>query len=60
MKRQGEDSSYPRGIEILLRETAKKVYPDPEDVDNPMIAAQDYDVRQSGRVLELQNRALWI
>ena len=25
-----------------------------------MIAPQDYDVRQSGRVLELQNRDLWI
>ena len=35
-------------------------YPDPKNVDNPMIAHQDYDVRESGRVLELQNRDLWI
>ena len=25
-----------------------------------MIALQDYEVRQSGRVLELQNKDLWI
>ena len=52
-KRKGEDSSYPKSIEVLLRETARKGYPDPEEVDNPMITPQDYDVRQSGRVLEL-------
>ena len=40
-------------------ETARKGYSDPENVDDPMIAPQDYDVRQSGRVLELQNRGLW-
>ena len=50
----------PKSIEVLLRETARKSYPDPENVNNPMIAPQDYDVRQSGRVLELQNRDLWI
>ena len=33
---------------------------DPENVDNPMIPPQDYDVRPFGRVLELQNRDLWI
>ena len=44
----------------MLRETARKGYPDPEEVDNHMIAPQDYDVRQSGRVLEIQNRDLWI
>ena len=32
----------------------------PENVDNPMIVSEDYDVRQSGRVLELQNRDLCI
>ena len=42
---------YQEGSEVLL---------DPENVDNPMIPPQDYDVRQSGRVLELQNRNLWI
>ena len=32
----------------------------PENFDNPMIVPEDFDVRQSGRVLELQNRDLWI
>ena len=56
--RRGEDRSHPKGIEVLLTETAKKGYPDPENFDNPMSAPLDYDVRQSGRVLELQNRDL--
>ena len=55
---QAEDSSYPKGIEVMLRETARKSYP--ENVDNPMIAPRDYEVRQSGRVLELKNKDLWI
>ena len=51
-KEQAEDCSYPKGIEIMLRETARKSYP--ENVDNPMIAPRDYEeVRQSGLVLEL-------
>ena len=49
-----------KGIEALLRETARKGCPDPEEVNNPIIAPQDYDIRQSGRVLELQNKDLWI
>ena len=57
---QGEDSSYPKGIEVLLMGTARKGYPDPDNVDNPKIAPQDYDARQSRRVLELQNRNLRI
>ena len=56
--RRGEDSSFAKGIEVLLTETAKKGYPDPENVDNPMSAPLGYDVRQSKRVLELQNRDL--
>ena len=59
-KEQAGDSSYPEGIEVLLRVTDRKGYPDPENVDSPMIAPQDYDVRQSGRVLELHNGDLWI
>ena len=59
-KRKGEDSSYSKGIEVLLRETARKGYPDPEEVDNPMITPQDDVVRQSGRVFELQIRDLCI
>ena len=58
-KEQGEDSLYPKGTEVLLRERARKSYPDPENIDNPMIAPQDHG-RQSGRVLELHNRDLWI
>ena len=51
-KRQGEDSSYPKTIEVLLSETARKNNPKSENVDNPVIAPQDYDVRQSRRVLD--------
>ena len=57
-KEQAEDSSYPKSIDIMLRETARKSYP--ENVDSPMIAPRDYEVRQSGRALELQNRDYWI
>ena len=59
-KEQTEDSSYPKGIEVLLREVARKSYPDPENVDNPMITPWDYEVRQSVRVLVLQNKDCWI
>ena len=55
---QAEESTYPKGIEVMLRETAWKSYP--ENVDYPMIAPRDYEVRQSGRVLELQNKDPWI
>ena len=58
-KGQGEDSSYPEGIEVLLGETARKGCSDPDYVDNPMIAPQDFDARQSGQVLELQNKDLF-
>ena len=59
-KRQGEDSSYPKAVEGLLRATARKNYPKSENVDIRMIAPEAHDVRRSGRVLELQNRDLWI
>ena len=59
-KRQDENSSCPKGFEVLLGETTKKNCPNPEDVDNPKIAPQDYDVRPSERVLEFQNRDSWI
>ena len=52
VKEQTEDSSNPKGIEVMLRETTRKSFP--ENVDNPMIAPRDYKVRQSGRVLELR------
>ena len=44
-KEQAEDSSYSEGIEVWLRETARKGFPDPENVDNPVLAPQDYNVR---------------
>ena len=59
-KRQGEDSSYSTIIEVLLRVTARKGNPGSQVVDNPMVAPQDYEVRQSARVLEFQIRDLWI
>ena len=57
-KEQTEDSSYRKSIDVMLRETARKSYP--ENDDSPMIAPRDYEVRQSGPVLELQNKDLWI
>ena len=50
-KEQAEDSFYPKAIEFMLRETTRKSYRDP-------IAPQEYEIRQSGRVLELQKRDL--
>ena len=44
-KEDAEDSSYPKSIEVMLRETARKSYP--ENDDNPMLAPRDQDVRQS-------------
>ena len=55
-KRKGEDSSYTMAIEGLLRATARKNDPKSENVHAP----QCFDLRQSGRVLEFQNRDLWI
>ena len=55
-KEQAEDSSYPKGIEVMLRETSRKSDPDSENIDNPVIVPQDYEVRQSGRVLELRKQ----
>ena len=57
---QAEDCSYPKVVEVMPRETGRKSYPDPENIGNPMIAPQDFEFRQSGRVLEFQNRDLWI
>ena len=59
-KEQTEESSYPKSIEVLLREAARKSYPDPENVDNPVIAPGDYELCQSVRVLVLQNKDRWI
>ena len=59
-KKQTQDNSRLRGSESQLRAAAQRCYPNPEDAEDPMIAPPDYDVRQSGRVLELQNRDLWL
>ena len=52
-KKQTADDSCLRGVEGQLRAAAQRGYPNPEDAEDPMIAPPDYDVRQSGRVLEL-------
>ena len=44
------------GSESQLRAAAQRCYPNPEDAEDPMIAPPDYDVGQSGRVLELQKQ----
>ena len=58
LKEHAEDISDLESFEVMLREAARKSYP--ENVDNPVIAPRDYEVLQSGRVLELQNTDLWI
>ena len=59
-KKQMEDNSCLRGVESQLWATARRIYPKSEYADNPMVAPPENDVRQSGRVLELQNRNLWM
>ena len=56
--KQTEDNSRERGVESQLRAAAQRGYP--EDAEDPMVAPPDYDIRQSGRVLELQNSDLWL
>ena len=51
-RKRTEDISRERGVDIQLRATAQRCYQ--EDATDPMVAPQDYDVRQSGSVLELQ------
>ena len=54
------DISRERRVETQLRAAAQQGYPTPQDAMNPMKAPPDYEVRQSGRVLELQNKDLWL
>ena len=49
--------SRERGVDGLLR-AAQRSYPTPEDAGDPAISPPDYEIGQSGRVLELQNRDL--
>ena len=55
-----EDISRERGIESQLRPAVQRAYRDQEDATAPTVAPQDYDLRQSVRVLELQNSDLWL
>ena len=48
LKEHAEDISDLESFEVMLREAAQKSYP------------ENVDILQSGRVLELQNRNLWI
>ena len=57
-KGKTEDISCERGVEIQLRAAAQRSYP--EDATDPFVAPPDYDIRQSGRVLEIQNSDLWL
>ena len=49
-----------RGVEGLPRAAAQRSNPTPEDAEDPTMAPQDYEIRQSGRVTELQIRDLWL
>ena len=53
-----EDISRERGVEIQLRMAAQLGFT--EDATDPTVAPQDYDIRQSGRVPQLQNSDLWL
>ena len=55
-----EDISRERGIESQLRSAPMRAHRDQEDATDPMVTPQDYEVRQSGRVQELQNSDLWL
>ena len=59
-RKRTEDISRDRGIESQLRAAAQRAHRDQEDAEDTMVAPQEYDIRQSGRVLELHNRDLWL
>ena len=59
-KRRDAGSSYPEGLEILQKGNSKRNRPTSEAADSLEHAPQDYDIRQSERVLEFQNRDFWI
>ena len=44
----------PRVLKLSEKKQLGRSYP--ENVENPMLAPQDFYVRQSGRVFELQNK----
>ena len=53
-----EDNSREKGVESQPRVAGQRSYP--EDAIDPMVAPPDHDIRQSGRVVELQNKDLWL
>ena len=59
-KREDASIPFPEGLEILLKETAKRNRPTSEAAGCPENAPRDYDIRQSERVLEFQNRNFWM
>ena len=56
--KQTEDNSRERGVETQQRAAVQRGYP--EDAEDPMVVPPDYDIRQSGSFLELQNRDFWL
>ena len=55
-----DDISRERGIEAQLRAAAQRAYRDQEDATDPMVAPQDDDLHQAGRVLKFQTSDLWL
>ena len=49
-----------REKEVKIFRASEKSYRDQEDATDPLVAPQDCEVRQSGRVLELQHSDLWL
>ena len=50
----------PKLLKTCWGRRLEKNCPKSENVDNPMMSLQDFEVRQSGRDLELQKKDLWI
>ena len=57
-RKKTEDNSREKGVECQQRVAAQRGYP--EYATDPMVAPPDYDIRQSGSVVELQNRDFWL
>ena len=56
-EKKTEDNSREKGVESQQRVAAQRGYA--EYATDPMVAPPDYDIRQSGSVVELQNKDLW-
>ena len=53
-----EDHSREKRVESQLRVAARQGCP--EYATDPMVTPPNYDIRQSGSVVELQNKELWL